>query len=123
MSVWNGAATCVEKTCDDASCPSGSTCDVTGVDAGYVCHCDDGYIPDQAANGAPLTCIRRTCSNPGFTHVNTCGTHSTCTDTEDGVECSCEGAFKGATVVNAPATCIEKTCDDASCGSTASCFN
>ncbi|MEC8106703.1 MAG: hypothetical protein VX115_03065, partial [Candidatus Thermoplasmatota archaeon] len=46
-----------------------------------------------------------------------------CTDTDDGIECSCEGAFKGATVVNGRATCTEKTCADASCGSTASCFN
>ena len=63
LSVWNGAATCVEKTCDDASCPRGSTCDDTGVEPGYECHCDNGYIPDHAANGAPLTCIRRKCSN------------------------------------------------------------
>ena len=109
LSVWNGAATCVEKTCVDASCPRGSTCDDTGVEPGYECHCDNGYIPDHAANGAPLTCIRRTCSNPGFTPVNTCGAHSMCTDTDDGIECSCEGAFKGATVVN----CLLYTSDAA----------
>ena len=123
-SVWNGEATCTEKTCDDASCPRGSTCEDTNVQ-GYVCRCDDGYVPDEAENGAPLTCIRRTCSNPGFSPVNTCGNHSTCAETDDGVACSCEGAFEGTTVMNAPASCTEKACagDGSTCGNGASCFN
>ena len=65
VSVMNGPATCLEKTCKDASCPSGSSCDDTGVD-GYVCRCDDAYIPAEASNGADVSCIERTCEDPGL---------------------------------------------------------
>ena len=111
----NGPATCLEKTCKDASCPSGSSCDDTGVD-GYVCRCDDAYIPAEAANGADVSCIERTCEDPGLGSTiddNHCGTHATCTDLYGsgyGIACSCEGAFEGDEVFNAKASCTERTC-------------
>ncbi|MEC7112677.1 MAG: hypothetical protein VXW72_03995, partial [Candidatus Thermoplasmatota archaeon] len=40
-----------------------------------------------------------------------------------GVLCVCESeAFAGDSVMNAPTTCVEKTCDNVNCGVGASCY-
>ncbi|MEC8106645.1 MAG: hypothetical protein VX115_02775, partial [Candidatus Thermoplasmatota archaeon] len=92
--------------------------------SGYKCVCDDEYVPANSTNGAPLVCVARTCSNPGFSEtsdLNHCGVNAICRAAENhaGIYCSCADAYSGDTVLNGPTTCVEKTCAGIDCGASA----
>ena len=69
LTVANAPASCSESGCTNSNCPEGSSC-VEDDTTGYMCKCNDEYVPANRSNGAPLICVPRTCSNPGFSETS-----------------------------------------------------
>ena len=122
-SVMNAPASCVERSCESATCGIGSTCSDANLNDGYKCGCNASYHGDDVWNNEAV-CTERICNETGFLSGNSCGDHTDCEEIEgngQGIRCSCISSFKGETQLNASTKLRRIDLQCADCGTEAGC--